>query len=112
MLKAGYLEDGRWNATLSGAQQGGVILLPEQADYLVCRAHGFLADRPHSRSGPLGELADAVRGVPRELAEYGVGGREEGTGLLGAARVGQGEGEPVVLLGDEAAEVDLLPVAQ
>ena len=25
MLRAGYLEDWRWNATLSGAPQGGVV---------------------------------------------------------------------------------------
>src|SRR5436305_14488927 len=28
MLKAGYLEDWRWNATLSGAPQGGVATPP------------------------------------------------------------------------------------
>jgi hypothetical protein len=30
MLKAGYLEDWRWNATLSGAPQGGVATPPTQ----------------------------------------------------------------------------------
>ena len=30
MLRAGYLEDWRWNATLSGAPQGGVITPPTQ----------------------------------------------------------------------------------
>jgi retron-type reverse transcriptase len=30
MLSAGYLEDWRWNATLSGAPQGGVVTPPTQ----------------------------------------------------------------------------------
>jgi retron-type reverse transcriptase len=30
MLRAGYLEDWRWNATLSGAPQGGVVTPPTQ----------------------------------------------------------------------------------
>jgi hypothetical protein len=30
MLKAGYLEDWRWHATLSGAPQGGVATPPTQ----------------------------------------------------------------------------------
>ena len=30
MLKAGYLEDWRWNATLSGVPQGGVVTPPTQ----------------------------------------------------------------------------------
>jgi retron-type reverse transcriptase len=30
MLRAGYLEDWVWNATLSGAPQGGVVTPPTQ----------------------------------------------------------------------------------
>jgi len=30
MLRAGYLEDWIWNATLSGAPQGGVVTPPTQ----------------------------------------------------------------------------------
>jgi hypothetical protein len=30
MLQAGYLEDWVWNATLSGAPQGGVVTPPTQ----------------------------------------------------------------------------------
>jgi hypothetical protein len=30
MLKAGYLEDWVWNATLSGVPQGGVVTPPTQ----------------------------------------------------------------------------------
>ena len=30
MLKAGYLEDWRWHATLSGAPQGGIATPPTQ----------------------------------------------------------------------------------
>jgi len=30
MLRAGYLEDWQWNATLSGAPQGGVATPPTQ----------------------------------------------------------------------------------
>jgi len=30
MLKAGYLEDWRWHATLSGSPQGGIATPPTQ----------------------------------------------------------------------------------
>ena len=37
MLRAGYLEDWVWNATLSGAPQGGVVTPPTQLAISVLR---------------------------------------------------------------------------
>jgi RNA-directed DNA polymerase len=37
MLLAGYLEDWRWNATLSGAPQGGLCSAEHNEPYEQCR---------------------------------------------------------------------------
>jgi hypothetical protein len=37
MLRAGYLEDWRWNATLSGAPQGGLCAAAHKPPYGQCR---------------------------------------------------------------------------
>jgi hypothetical protein len=37
MLKAGYLEDWRWNATLSGVPQGSLCAAAHKPPYAQCR---------------------------------------------------------------------------
>ena len=54
MLKAGYLEDWRWNATLSGVPQGGLCAAAHKPPYEQCRV---------MRSAGLLALVTATLGV-------------------------------------------------
>jgi retron-type reverse transcriptase len=51
MLKAGYLEDWEWNATLSGVPQGGVVS-PVLSNIYLDRMDKFRRDSPHARIHP------------------------------------------------------------
>jgi RNA-directed DNA polymerase len=56
MLKAGYLEDWRWNATLSGCPQGGLCSAEHNPPYEQCRV---------MRSADPLALVRATRGLER-----------------------------------------------
>ena len=57
MLTAGYLEDWRWNATLSGVPQGGLCAAAHKPPYQQCRV---MRSRP-ARPGDSGAGGRALR---------------------------------------------------
>ena len=52
MLKAGYLEDWVWNATLSGAPQGGLCSAEHKPPYEQCRVMRSVGLLSLVRAGP------------------------------------------------------------
>jgi len=103
MLRAGYLEDWRWNATLSGCPQGGVVTPPTQRAISASRSRWVTGvwsgagERRGARgaagvrSGRVPARGGAVRGPGGRAGRRGAGGvgpagREvaDGAGYLGA----------------------------